>query len=165
MNILLSIFDIVWSIFIWYLTTDSEKIGERKEVGKECFLILGLIQKISTTYNCQCSTLQIHERSGHVVQSLICFDLTIWLNDLALQITQGSLKLHFHIQRRCMRTRIKLALIVFPSFLWSYHQTKPHICRASHSFAFLFMWIISFNAQLLWEMGTINSTIFHTSKL
>ena len=64
-----------------------------------------------------------------------------------------------------MRTRIKLALIVFPSFLWSYHQTKPHICRASHSFAFLFMWIISFNAQLLWEMGTINSTIFHTSKL
>lgn len=52
MNILLSIFDIVWSIFIWYLTTDSEKIGERKEVGKGCFLILGLIEKISTTYNC-----------------------------------------------------------------------------------------------------------------
>ena len=52
MNIFLSIFDIVWSIFIWCLTTDSEKIGEQEEVGKGCFLILGLAQKVSITCNC-----------------------------------------------------------------------------------------------------------------
>ena len=45
MNILLSISDIVWSLFIWYLTTDFEKIGEQKEVGEGCFLILDLVQE------------------------------------------------------------------------------------------------------------------------
>ena len=45
MNILFSIFYIVWSPFMRCLATDFEKIDQQKEVREGCFLIFGLVEK------------------------------------------------------------------------------------------------------------------------